>query len=67
VNQAAPQNHFDVGTNIVFNGVKSEGGIRGIRKHHAGKKGLVGSTFVQVIQHKLIFNTQHRTALPPLP
>jgi len=56
VNQAAPQNHFDVGTNIVFNGVKSEGGIRGIRKHHAGKKGLVGSTFVQVI------NT-----IPPLP
>jgi hypothetical protein len=45
-NQAAPQNHFDVGTNIVFHGIKSEGGIRGAKKvlpHHAQKKGLVGS------------------------
>jgi len=44
--QAAPQNHFDVGTNIVFHGIKSEGGIRGAKKvlpHHAQKKGLVGS------------------------
>lgn len=42
--QAAPQNHFDVGTNIVFHGIKSEGGIRGARvMPHMQKKGLVGS------------------------
>jgi hypothetical protein len=43
--QAAPQNHFDVGTNIVFHGIKSEGGIRGARgvMPHMEKKGLVGS------------------------
>jgi len=43
-NQAAPMNHMDVGTNIVFHGVKSDGGIRGARKHMQ-KKGLVGSYF----------------------
>jgi len=44
-NQAAPQNHFDVGTNIVFHGIKSEGGIQGVKKvlPHMEKKGLVGS------------------------
>eukprot|EP00283_Hemiselmis_rufescens_P009203 CAMPEP_0173422664 /NCGR_PEP_ID=MMETSP1357-20121228/3283_1 /TAXON_ID=77926 /ORGANISM="Hemiselmis rufescens, Strain PCC563" /LENGTH=83 /DNA_ID=CAMNT_0014385709 /DNA_START=13 /DNA_END=260 /DNA_ORIENTATION=+ len=26
-NQAAGQNHFDVGTNIVFHGVHNEGGV----------------------------------------
>jgi len=41
-NQAAPQNHMDVGTNIVFRGVHSEGGIKGVKKHEQ-KKGLVGS------------------------
>jgi len=45
-NQAAPQSHMDVGTNIVFHGVKSEGGIRGAKKHMQ-KKGLVGSHVVQ--------------------
>jgi len=43
-NQAAPMNHMDVGTNIVFHGVHSEGGILGARKHMQ-KKGLVGSYF----------------------
>ena len=47
-NQAAPQNHMDVGTNIVFRGVHSEGGIKGVRgiksAHSADKKkSLVGS------------------------
>ena len=36
-NQAAPQSHMDVGTNIVFHDIKNEGGIaRGVHKRQIG-------------------------------
>jgi len=48
-NQAAGQNHFDVGTNIVFHGVHNEGGVHGAKRAHPaaqGKKSLVGSNVI---------------------